>query len=50
MILFLHELGIACGAAQMFYTEKKNTFSTTKANRKRISLTTKKHGHYHNLH
>ena len=57
MILFLHELWIVDGAAQMFYTEKniyiknKNkTFSTTKANRKRISLTTKKHGHYHNLH
>ena len=49
MILFLHELGIACGVAQMFYTEK-NTFSTKKANRKRISLTTKNHGHYHNLH
>ena len=50
MILFLHELGISCGATHMFYTEKRNTFSTTKENKKRILLTTKKHGHYHNLH
>ena len=50
MILFLHELGIAYGAAQMFYTREENTFSTKKSNRRRISLTTKKHGHYHNLH
>ena len=25
MVLFLHELGIACGATHMFYTEEKKT-------------------------
>ena len=30
--MFLHEIGTACGAAQMFYTEKQITFSATETN------------------
>ena len=34
MILFLHELGIACGAGQMFYTGKKKHFFNNKRKQK----------------